>query len=124
MNRSFLWFVPAITFLLGIFALSTFLPIPTQIEVTNHSDKIKHVSAYTVLTLSFFVAFYKTGVFTVMTTVITLPSLAGYGILIELLQHYFFENRHFEWYDIIANTIGIVIGFFITRRLVHNEGSR
>lgn len=35
-----------------------------------------------------------------------------YGVSIELIQHYFIPNRSFDWGDIIADTVGIVVGYF------------
>lgn|SRR5688572_23534295 len=39
----------------------------------------------------------------------------GYGILIELMQHYFISNRSFDGGDIAADAIGCLIGFLFMR---------
>jgi len=33
------------------------------------------------------------------------------GVLIEIIQPY--VNRFFEWYDILANSFGVVLGYLI-----------
>jgi VanZ family protein len=39
----------------------------------------------------------------------------GYGILIEIVQHFFIANRSFDWADIVADGVGCVIGLFFVR---------
>ncbi|HEU5291057.1 MAG TPA: VanZ family protein [Cyclobacteriaceae bacterium] len=39
----------------------------------------------------------------------------GYGVVIELIQHFFIPNRSFDWGDIAADTVGCLIGFFYVR---------
>jgi len=113
MDRSYLWFTPAMAVSLGIFALSTFLAVPAQIEGFNHLDKLEHSFAYMVLTLSFLVGFFKTGNLSGRVGVIVFLTTGSYGILMELLQYYFFEFRQFEWYDALANVIGTALGFIL-----------
>lgn len=113
MDKAYWWFTPAIAVTLGIFALSTFLAIPVQIEGLSNIDKLEHLFAYMVLTLTFLVAFFKTGNLTRRVGVIIFLTTGSYGVLMELLQFYFFEYRNFEWNDSIANLIGTVIGFLI-----------
>lgn len=36
-----------------------------------------------------------------------------YGLLLEMLQGAFFPHRHFEWGDVLANSLGVLIGFFV-----------
>jgi hypothetical protein len=36
-----------------------------------------------------------------------------YGITMELLQHYIISGRHGSWQDMLANTIGVILGGFI-----------
>jgi len=38
----------------------------------------------------------------------------GYGVAIEYCQHYLFQNRFFDEYDIIANIIGSGTGMFLS----------
>ena len=40
----------------------------------------------------------------------------GYGVLIEIVQHFFITNRSFDWGDIAADAVGCFVGFYLTRR--------
>jgi hypothetical protein len=35
----------------------------------------------------------------------------GYGVLIEVLQHFFSSNRSFDWSDIGADAVGCLMGY-------------
>lgn len=111
MDKTYLWFTPAIGVAIGILALSTFLAVPIQIEGLDDLDKLEHSFAYLTLTIMFLVAFHKTGNLSVRVRIIVFLTAGSYGVLMELLQYYFFEYRHFEWNDAIANVVGTVIGF-------------
>lgn len=39
-----------------------------------------------------------------------------YGLLLEVLQKTFFPYRYFEWGDVLANTVGSVLGLIIFDR--------
>lgn len=39
----------------------------------------------------------------------------GYGILMELVQHFLVSNRSFDFGDIIADAVGCFIGFLLVR---------
>ncbi len=111
MSNSYFWFVPAIGVAIGILVLSTFLTFPLRIEGIGYSDKLQHSFVYMLLTNSFLVAFFKINLLDFRVGAVIFFITGCYGFLMELLQFYFFEHRHFEWYDVLANTLGIVIGF-------------
>ena len=113
MDKTYLWFTPAIAVAVGIFALSTFFALPIQLEGVSNLDKVEHSFAYFVLTISFLVAFYKTGNMTTRIGLIVFLTSCSYGVLMELLQYYIFKYRHFEWNDSLANVVGTIIGFLI-----------
>ena len=46
-----------------------------------------------------------------------------YGILIELLQYGFTENRHGDVLDVLANSLGAVTGMLVAKRLVFKDWS-
>jgi len=50
------------------------------------------------------------------TLVILFPIL--YGGLLEILQHYFFPPRTGDWFDFLANAIGVLIGYFIAQQVL------
>ena len=43
-------------------------------------------------------------------------SFFAYGILMELVQHFFILNRSFDWGDIAADAVGCLVGLFISRK--------
>jgi VanZ family protein len=43
-------------------------------------------------------------------------SLLLYGIIIELIQHYWYASRTGDTLDVLANAIGIVLGLFAKKR--------
>jgi len=112
MKRKY-WFVPAIAVTLGILALSTFLAAPIQVEGVNHLDKWQHTFAYFVLSFSFLFAFKKNEMLSRKTSLLVLLLSGFYGLLLELAQYQFFENRFFDLADAIANVLGSVLGFLL-----------
>ncbi len=42
-----------------------------------------------------------------------IPVAIGWGILMEFIQLELGSGRSFSWYDIIANTTGVVVGIII-----------
>jgi len=46
---------------------------------------------------------------------ISIILLMLFGCGIEVLQKYFITNRHFDWFDILANTAGDLLGLWLTK---------
>lgn len=113
MDKSLLWFVPAVIVALGIFVLSTFLALPIQIKGVEAIDKWEHTFAYLILSLSLLTAFRKTEKLNPHRSSFILLFCIVYGIVLELVQYYFFQHRYFEWADALANVVGATLGFFI-----------
>lgn len=44
----------------------------------------------------------------------------SFGILMEMFQHYFWVNRYGDFYDVLANTFGVIIGIFFTEFWLSN----
>jgi len=105
------WFIPAIMVALGIFALSTFLAAPIQVEGVSHLDKWQHTFAYFVLSFSFLLAFKKNNILTQRVSLMILLLSGLYGLMLEFAQYQFFENRFFDLADAVANVLGAVIGY-------------
>ncbi len=85
------------------------------------SDKFMHGSAYFglgVLWMIFGVfSFEKTGIFKKI-VIISIISVV-FGIFVEVLQHTLTSYRRWDLYDIIANSIGVVLAgiiVWITRK--------
>ena len=69
-------------------------------------DKLVHFLMFFFLT-SWFVMIYKYS-----HKIILLSSIVFFGLLLELMQMGFFIQRSFEWFDWIADSIGVIVGFF------------
>ena len=98
--------IAGIALIMIIFTFSLF-EIP-QSNLDGLSDKLMHFSAYLLLSLLIFRAsltFTKASLFI---------GLILLGVLIEALQ-YTSGLRNFEYMDIIANSLGILVGFLILR---------
>ncbi len=76
-------------------------------------DKLVHTGMYAVLGLLMIIGFLKQRQYNyVRFNAIRLSVLitAFYGMLIEIIQG-FIPNRGFDWFDMMANTLGAFIGF-------------
>ena len=77
----------------------------------DYSDKIFHFLAYCLLTLLWFSAFFyhfnlkekKAMIYAAMFSII-------FGIIIEVLQDKLTIYRSLDVYDVVANTLGVILG--------------
>ena len=102
--KSILWGI--IIFILSIFKLSTASII--EDKLIPHSDKLVHLFLYTLFSFLLLIENKKSkrNIFLLLFAII-------YGILMELLQHFFTSYRSFEFYDILANSFGAILGFIL-----------
>ena len=98
--------IAGIALIIIIFTFSLF-EIP-QLNFDELSDKFIHFSAYLLLSLLIFRASLT------LTKALLFIGLILLGVLIEALQ-YTSGLRNFEYMDIIANSLGILVGFLILR---------
>ncbi|MGB3619559.1 MAG: VanZ family protein [Catalinimonas sp.] len=84
-------------------------------------DKSAHLFVYAVLVLLTVVGFKKQHAyirFRLRAVPYALLIAFVYGLVLEVIQS-FIPSRHFEWYDLLANTAGCLLGallfFFIYR---------
>ncbi len=80
----------------------------------NNMDKVLHTFAYYVLTTSWLFAFRNKKF-----TYYIVFFLLGYGILLEFFQDWFTSNRTKDVFDVLANTIGIIIATY-TFKYIYN----
>ena len=88
----------------------------------EHFDKIAHIGMYTVLSALIFgyaLRSFETSSAKMMLVCFLLAS--GYGLLMEILQHCFFDSRSFEFYDIISNIIGSLIGVIFVNNFFNSK---
>lgn len=110
-----IYYLPAIGVFILILLLSTIfgakVPLPDVISIGP--DKIGHLMAYLVLTLSVAWGLYKNKKLTSRNTWMIFLAAAAYGITLEWVQFTFFPSRYFEWWDMLANLIGALIAISI-----------
>ena len=77
-------------------------------------DKVYHLIAYLTLTLCWLFSFYRKP--SLKYIIIILCIL--FGIIIEILQSTLTVYRTADYKDIIANTVGIVLGLLIFNQII------
>lgn len=82
-------------------------------------DKVAHLSVYAILMILIGFGAKQQKIEEKYTPKL-IYLLAGYGILIELLQNMMYLGRRFEFLDIIANIIGLILGYIVARRVLIN----
>lgn len=82
---------------------------------SGHDDKLYHATAYFVFVILSFNYLKKIEV--KKAVLIAMVFSVFYGIIIEVLQHALNTNRTFDVLDIAANTIGVILGYFIIQYL-------
>ncbi|MCB0652153.1 MAG: VanZ family protein [Saprospiraceae bacterium] len=116
------YFIPAITWAAVIFILSAMpgknLP---HIDLGDllEADKIAHIGVYLILTLLLFRGLVKQKSLTTKNIIYAIIITAGYGILLEFGQYYFFPGRYFEFFDIVANIIGSITSLIFLKFINH-----
>lgn len=75
-------------------------------------DKFVHISGYFVLSLSWLLAL-KSNIETLKSGIFVSILIFIYGIVIEVLQGVLTSYRQADFYDMLANLLGISIGLFV-----------
>ena len=108
MNMRFTcWLWAFIACALAVLVLAL-LPSPPPM-ITTGWDKSNHLLAFGVM------AWLGCKAFPQRLTIV-LPGLLAYGVLIEIMQS-FTPNRAAEWLDLIADCLGILLGWMLIRLL-------
>jgi len=81
-------------------------------------DKLAHAAVYCLLTASLLWGFWRKERLQTQTIWLSFGISCAYGILIEWAQYSFFSHRYFEFYDIIANIIGSLLGLIVAFFLI------
>ena len=106
-QKNKLFLVLFIILIIAITVLSL-LPPKSGLEL-GKSDKLNHFLAYAILSLNF--GFISTKI---RSYFIGIPFLIAYGLIIEFFQG-FVPGRDTSFYDTLANSVGVFLGFFIFR---------
>ena len=105
-------FLLVILYIGWIAALSLLPPqdLP-KVQLFHGADKVVHFMMYLILSVLGCWALKaeenRYGIWLII------PVAIGWGILMEVIQLELGSGRSFSWYDIIANTTGVVVGIII-----------
>lgn len=100
-------FASVLTLIITYLSLSSLSELPIEIST---SDKILHGLAYFSLSLSWFFA-VKPAHKSIKNKIIIGLAVVIFGVIIEVLQEQLTENRMMDFYDVIANTLGVLVAF-------------
>lgn len=101
----------AIATTIGIAVLSLAKMEGVESSVFNY-DKFLHAFAYCTLSFFWLSAINKTGQIILVSIICVI-----YGIIIEILQMVLTNYRSGDLYDALANTSGVLIGYFLYQTL-------
>jgi len=80
----------------------------------NNIDKFIHFSLYFILSISLQLSLLRNTLITKNNQVIiTLIIVISYGLIMEVFQYYFTNDRSAELFDALANTLGCVCAIII-----------
>lgn len=82
----------------------------------NNSDKFEHFFGYIILSLSWLYAF-KDDLTKQSKKFLLIILLIIYGIIIEVLQGVLTTNRQADFYDVIANSIGVLTAVLLYSKI-------
>jgi VanZ family protein len=103
-----------ITASIAVLSLIKLGKLPVSI---NNIDKIQHMIAYFFLTLSWLVALGTNK----KSLYIIVLSCVFYGVLMEVLQVKITTYRAGEYYDILANILGVLLAFTLFRYFFYKK---
>ncbi|TXD49851.1 VanZ family protein [Polaribacter sp. IC073] len=97
----------AIVITISILYLSL-MRVPKYDISISHLDKWQHCLAYFTLSLSWLFAVYKEN-----KKYLIVFACVVFGIIIEILQHTLTNYRTGDYFDVIANSLGVLIGLLV-----------
>ena len=106
----------AVTALIAYLSLANLRFAKVSFLSFSGMDKMKHIVAYFVLTFSWFLAFEKKSSLSKFRNWVVYFVFL-FGLLLEILQAFFTGYRTGEVFDLLANSIGIVIAFLFFDKL-------
>lgn len=99
-----------VIFYVGFIMTLSLLPPKSfpKIPLFVGADKVVHILMYLIFSIlsawALKIEFYRWRVWLII------PVTIGWGILMEFIQLEMRTGRSFSWYDILANTTGVIIG--------------
>ncbi|WP_245893559.1 VanZ family protein [Polaribacter butkevichii] len=88
--------------------------MPKLKESFNNIDKVYHLSAYFALSICWLFSFYKKKSLKYVIVI----SCIIFGIIIEVLQATLTVYRTGDYKDVLANTLGILLGLFVFNQIL------
>ena len=126
-NISFKKFLPGIAwfFIVGILTLMPGKDVP-EVGWLNipHLDKLVHVVMFGGLTLFFSLPYLKSNKpqYKKIKILIRISIyMIMWGLIIEVIQKFFIPGRGFEWLDVVADTVGVLIACWTFIKLVKSQ---
>lgn len=116
-NKRAIYLFPAIGIgiLIGILTLLPTLNVNKVVQI-EQSDKIAHFMAYFVLGLTTIWGIYKMkGLISRKNWIVLIIAISGYGILLEIAQKLFTSHRQLDPLDMVANIIGVVAAWALSK---------
>lgn len=118
-KRKFLY-IPLGLYWLLIFILTS-IPSQSMPKVFGGVDKLKHFGAYFVLAFLLNFALLIQEKFSILSKkslLFTLLITSFYGLFDEVHQ-IFIPGRYFDWWDLVADVIGSLIGIGLVKIIMH-----
>ena len=79
------------------------------------ADKFGHAFVYGVMALLLLRVVARLRSMHQWFTVLILLGVAGYGVLMEFVQYFFCPGRFYEYDDMLANAMGVLLGWGLWR---------
>ena len=97
-----------------ILYLSFFTPPKTELDTVSNIDKLAHICMYGGLCLIIWWEYLRchANIHHLRTLVGALILPIALSGIIELLQEYATENRSGDWWDMAANSLGVILAWF------------
>lgn len=119
MRKSYFILALCWTLFVAVMCLIDLSDVKTPKQFTfPHIDKIVHTLFYTIISFLWGMTFLRKDSPKISNNYVLLIICIGFGILIELLQGFGGFNRSFEWEDILANSIGVFLGYIICLKIL------
>ena len=104
------------TIIIAVLSLTAIPKINFGLEIKS-SDKILHILAYFTLSMVWFLALQKK-MSNLYSRSFLIFSIVIYGIILEVLQGGITNYRTGDFYDVIANTIGVLLSVLLINKFI------
>ncbi len=107
-ERNFLWLAITWTVLITVASLVSFNSVP-KVNIPGN-DKVVHFLFYSVFVILWSFALLKS-YFKLKYDFLIVVFAISYGMIIEVLQDVLTQTREADFYDVLANSLGALVGF-------------